>query len=71
MSNIKNFSNRQQPVVSKMDMSMKIALLVGIIIVLFLFWFYPNLIRLSLYAGGILCLGLFLPRQAGWNIRER
>jgi len=65
-----NLSNTQQPAVTKIDMSMKIALLVGVILLLFLFWFNPHLIRVSLYAGCIVCLGLFLPRQAGWNIRE-
>jgi hypothetical protein len=70
MSNI-NTTIKQQSTVTKIDMSMKIALLIGVILLLFLFWFYPNLIRLSLYLGCFVCLGLFLPRQAGWNIRER
>jgi hypothetical protein len=65
-----NLSNKLPPAVTKIDMSMKIALLVGLIILLFLFWLNPNLVRLSLYAGCIVCSGLFLPRQAGWNIRE-
>jgi hypothetical protein len=63
--------NPQHPPVKKIDMSMKIALFVGVVLVAFLFWFYPNLIRLSLYTGIVVCLGLFLPRQAGWNIRQR
>ncbi|WP_339724492.1 DUF1353 domain-containing protein [uncultured Paraglaciecola sp.] len=71
MSNIKSVSNKAQPQVTKMDMSMKVALLIGGVLIVFLFWFYPNLIRLSLYTGCVVCLGLFLPRQAGWNIRER
>jgi len=70
MSNT-HLANKPQHAVKKLDMSLKIALLIGVMLLLFLFWFYPNLIRLSLYAGCILCLGLFLPRQAGWNIRER
>jgi hypothetical protein len=70
MSNT-HLDNKPQPAVKKLDMSLKIALLIGVVLLLFLFWFYPNLIRLSLYAGCMLCLGLFLPRQAGWNIRER
>ena len=66
-----NVTNKQQPAVTRVDLSMKIVLFVGVIFLIFLFWFFPNFIRLSLYAGCILCLGLFLPRQAGWNIRER
>jgi hypothetical protein len=71
MSNTSNLIKQQQPAVTKMDMSMKVALLIGAALLIFLFWFYPNLIRLSLYAGCIVCLGLFLPRQAGWSIRAR
>lgn len=71
MSNTSYLTNKPQPAVTKMDMSMKLALLIGAALLLFLFWFYPNLIRLSLYAGCIVCLGLYLPRQAGWDIRER
>jgi hypothetical protein len=59
ISNLDNFTNKQQPVVSRIDMFMKLALLVGVILVLILFWLYPNLIRLGLYAEGIVCLGLF------------
>jgi hypothetical protein len=71
MSNTSNLSNKQHPTVKKMDMSMKVALLIGVVLLVFLFWFYPNLIKLSLYAGVFVCLGLFLPRQAGWDIRKR
>jgi len=66
-----NVTNKQQPAVTRVDMSMKIALFIGVMLLIFLFWFSPNLIRLCLYAGRILCLRLFLPRQTGWNIRER
>lgn len=71
MNTSNDLPNQTQPKVTKMDMSMKVALLIGAGLLLFLFWFYPNLIRLSLYAGCFVCLGLFLPRQAGWNIRDR
>lgn len=64
-------SNKSQPAVSKIDLSMKVALFLGAVLLVFLFWFWPNLIRLSLYAGVFVCLGLFLPRQAGWEIRKR
>ena len=66
-----NNTIKQQPAVTKMDMSMKIALLMGVMLLLFLFWFYPNLVLFSLCLGCVVCLGLFLPRQAGWNVRER
>jgi len=71
MTNPNNLTKEPHPPIKKIDMSMKVALLIGMVLIVFLFWFYPYLIRLSLYAGCIVCLGLFLPRQAGWNIRER
>ncbi len=71
INNVNNLNNTPQPVVKKIDMSLKLALLVGVILLLFLFWFFPSLVKASLYAGAIICLGLFLPRQAGWDIRER
>lgn len=70
MSNTNQLKNKQQPVVTKIDMFMKVALCVGVTLMLFLFWFYPHFIRLSFYVGCFVCLGLFLPRQAGWNIRH-
>ena len=66
-----NNTIKQQPAVIKLDISIKIALLMGIMLLLFLLWFYPSLVLFSSYLGCIVCLGLFLLRQAGWNIRER
>jgi hypothetical protein len=71
IDNVINLNNTPQPVVKKIDMTLKLAVLVGILLLLFLFWFFPSLVNYSLYAGAIICLGLFLPRQAGWNKRER
>jgi hypothetical protein len=71
INNVNNPNDTPQPVVKKIDMSLKLALLVGVILLLFLLWFSPSFVKASLYAGAIICLGLFLPRQAGWDIRER
>lgn len=70
MSDIHNVTNNPSPSVTKIDMSMKVALLIGAVLLIFLFWFYPNFVRLSIYTGIVVCLGLYLPRQAGWDIRE-
>lgn len=57
--------------INKIDLILKALLVFGLALILFLFIFIPALIPTFLILGLILCGGFYLPRQIGWQIRQR
>jgi hypothetical protein len=57
--------------VKRIDQILKLLLLVGGVLIIFLLFNYPHLIITFIILGIIICTGFYLPRHISWQIREQ